>query len=399
MNQQQYALTKHQFPHTILGIPSVLQGEGEWLFGGIGKVFIPYDNSKTAWKKVEIAQLKSFGSDLRNLELDLIELTPTDSRYVLSYRREKNDPDSAVPLGKFRLRNSQERRLLQSYRELQILKAVEWSRQLPIINRYTRPLIEYHDHNVGLTNEGKLVLYLGMERVEGSLLFDYIANRLSITSKGVVIKSLCDAVEAMHILGIEHRDLKPENVIFNGKAKIIDFGLAHTENGIGLEDLRIGRILERNYTDRVMGTPAYMAPEQIMLRPEMNSDLYSLGIIIHQILLGHPFPQLVGGRIKGRDLLNISQKYQFNQQYFDCIPEVLAQSPNGKSLRRIAGNLVEDALYDLLCYNPKARDIHAAKELGKCLAGDQADKLGTAQRTVENPIAFLTSVDVDLTFS
>ncbi len=379
---------RYDFPETVVTMPLGMEGEGEYFRGGMSTVFIPYGSSKMAWKTIEIAKLKPFGSDIYNLQLDLTDLTEHNSQYALSYKDEKRVSPATVTIAKFRLRDSSERRLLLSYRELQALKSIHLARQQPLLARNTRGMVEYKSHSLGVTKEGKLVLYMGIEMVEGNPLHEYLRGNLSLESQGTVIKTLCDSVEAMHSLGIEHRDLKPENVIFNGRAKIIDFGLAHVDEYIDVEDMRIDALRERKvYGRRILGTPAYMAPEQIMGKPEMNSDLYSLGIMIHEILLGHPFPLLLSGElICHDDFKRMCNRYQFNQQCFDSIGRKLWDTPKGKVLRRVAGNLVEDALVDLLCSNPQARSLEAAKELGMILSGDGLDIGGTAQQTIRQSL-------------
>jgi eukaryotic-like serine/threonine-protein kinase len=105
--------------------------------------------------------------------------------------------------------------------------------------------------------------------------------RLSIVTKLELMAQVCDALGHAHAAGIVHRDIKPSNLfIAQGRqAKVLDFGIAH------LPTSNLTR------TGCVLGTPDYMAPEQISgSKCEPRSDLFSAGIVFFQFLSGvHPF--------------------------------------------------------------------------------------------------------------
>jgi hypothetical protein len=98
-----------------------------------------------------------------------------------------------------------------------------------------------------------------------------------------ILLDICSGLAAAHAQGILHRDLKPANILINedGKAIIIDFGLARSQSFPTITN-----------TEAILGTPAYMAPEQLKgdkSRPE--SDLYSLGCLAFELVTGRtPFP-------------------------------------------------------------------------------------------------------------
>ena len=120
-----------------------------------------------------------------------------------------------------------------------------------------------------------------------------------------IIPQICDALQFAHDEGIVHRDIKPENVMLDkkGRVKIADFGLAKIL-GREPEDLRLTGAKD------VMGTPHYMAPEQIEHPQEVDhrADIYSLGVVFYEMLTGElplgkfqpPSQKGAGGRAPGR---------------------------------------------------------------------------------------------------
>jgi len=128
------------------------------------------------------------------------------------------------------------------------------------------------------------VYYLLMEYVDGvNLRHTLRAGRLQPEEALAVVPQICDALQYAHDQGVVHRDIKPENVLLDrsGRIKIADFGLAKLL-GLGAEDFSLTR------TQQVMGTPRYMAPEQID-RPskvDHRADIYSLGVVIYEMLTG-----------------------------------------------------------------------------------------------------------------
>jgi serine/threonine protein kinase len=123
-----------------------------------------------------------------------------------------------------------------------------------------------------------------MEYVDGGTLVDRILKKPFKPKEAArVVEVLARAVEAMHQRGVIHRDLKPSNVLINGTGtyKIADFGIAR----------RLDRPSEQTNTGEVLGTPAYMAPEQLYARHDEigpATDVYALGGILHCLLTGGP---------------------------------------------------------------------------------------------------------------
>ena len=138
--------------------------------------------------------------------------------------------------------------------------------------------------------------FIAMELLRGETLEVRLAQRPipleQVISLGIQI---ADALDAAHRRGIVHRDIKPSNIFITerGDAKILDFGLAKLSSGFaaGFEEsaLTLGGELTRSH--RVMGTPGYMSPEQILGRElDGRSDIFSLGVVLYRMVTGEkPF--------------------------------------------------------------------------------------------------------------
>ena len=123
------------------------------------------------------------------------------------------------------------------------------------------------------------IAYTSMEFVEGESLRS-VLNRfggLAIRKAVNVAQQICSGLKEAHTQGIVHRDLKPENVMIDaqGNVKIMDFGIARSmEAGTRL-------------TGSMVGTPAYMAPEQVSGKPvDYRTDIYSLGLMLYEMFTG-----------------------------------------------------------------------------------------------------------------
>lgn len=143
-----------------------------------------------------------------------------------------------------------------------------------------------HPNIVGVFDFGVIdgLYYFLMEYVDGANLRSLIrGGELKPEAALALIPSFCDALQYAHDEGVVHRDIKPENVLVDkkGRVKIADFGLAKL---LGQEGADHGLTL----TGMALGTPRYMAPEQLD-RPESvdhRADIYSLGVVFYEMLTG-----------------------------------------------------------------------------------------------------------------
>ena len=127
-----------------------------------------------------------------------------------------------------------------------------------------------------------------MEYVEGVPLGAHFDARQTGQRERIeIMAQVCDAVHHAHQKGVVHRDLKPGNVLIDrsGQPKILDFGVARL---VGEEHQTIGLTLN-TVPGQLIGTPAYMSPEQIEGRVEqvdVRSDVYAIGVMLYQALAG-----------------------------------------------------------------------------------------------------------------
>ena len=125
--------------------------------------------------------------------------------------------------------------------------------------------------------------YITMEYVEGKSLKDLIKERGRLPASVVlpIAKQLCRALEVSHGEGVIHRDIKPQNMVVQGDGvlKVMDFGIARLAT----------RPKESGHTEQgmVVGTPEYMAPEQLMGDElDARADLYATGVVLYECLVG-----------------------------------------------------------------------------------------------------------------
>ncbi len=199
--------------------------------------------------------------------------------------------------------------------------------------------------------------YLVMELLVGVDLQRHLrqAGRLPWTEVRAIALQICDALQFAHEHGVVHRDLKPANCFrleASGRIKVLDLGIAKPMAPILDDHERI------TMTGHPLGTPAYMAPEQFMGQADARSDVYSVGVLIFELLTGQrPF--------RGKDAELLQQIVNLPMpsiasvaQDLDCPPGIeavltraLAKLPEGRhtSMRALA-----DAIVALDVETPKA---------------------------------------------
>ncbi len=190
--------------------------------------------------------------------------------------------------------------------------------------------------------------YVVLEYVDGPSLADVLAKtkKLSVEAALAVACGICGALEHVHDRGVVHRDVKPSNVLLarSGVVKMIDFGIAQRPRTASLSDAfgtegitPSGRMAPEQLKD-AFGTPAYMSPEQILGDfVDGRSDLFSLGVVLYQMLSGsRPFEG------KGGDAKASAQRIRR-----DPAPDLKSRAPHvPRAVERIVMRLLEKAPND-----------------------------------------------------
>src|SRR5262249_39832907 len=126
--------------------------------------------------------------------------------------------------------------------------------------------------------------YLCLEYVDGGSLADRLqCHIIRPTEAADLLRTVAQAVHAAHQRGLIHRDLKPANILLaaDGTPKITDFGLVK----------QLDRNTVQTQSGAILGTPAYMAPEQAVGNSRevgATTDVYALGVILYEMLTGRP---------------------------------------------------------------------------------------------------------------
>jgi serine/threonine protein kinase len=156
------------------------------------------------------------------------------------------------------------------------------------VSRLSHPSI-VHVHDLGVTPEG--LPFMVMDLVDGISLKDLIEERgaLLLSETVDIGLQISDAMQHAHSNGIIHRDLKPSNIMLvpvgydHFKVKIVDFGIAKVDTA------EIGVAATLTNTGEILGSPAYMSPEQAKgIKIDGATDIYSVGCILFECLTGAP---------------------------------------------------------------------------------------------------------------
>ena len=176
------------------------------------------------------------------------------------------------------------------------------------------------------------VAYIVMEYVDGGNLKRLISSRsLSLEETIRIGVDICSALQHAHKLGIIHRDIKPQNILIDSsfRAKLTDFSVARAAE-------------QSEYLHTIVGTRRYMAPEQLRGNYDHRADIYSVGIILHEMATGSlPFPS------DETDLIEKAKKLD-EVRISDDLPDELADiirkalDPNPKDRYQSVADLIED---------------------------------------------------------
>ncbi len=169
--------------------------------------------------------------------------------------------------------------------------AERFNREARTLARLSHPhIVAVHDFGEVSADDGKTaagsapVFYFLMEYVDGANLRQLMdGRRLPSDQALAIVPQVCEALQFAHDEGVVHRDIKPENILIDsrGRVKIADFGLAKLVVGSADEFTLTG-------THQIMGTPRYMAPEQMegSHAVDHRADIYSLGVVFYEMLTG-----------------------------------------------------------------------------------------------------------------
>jgi len=188
-------------------------------------------------------------------------------------------------------------------------------------------------------NKDKDNYYITMEYVPGEDLKSLIRRvKVDIGTSIKIAKQICEGLSEAHRLGVVHRDLKPSNIMIDkeGNARIMDFGIARSVKGKGITGSGV-----------MIGTPEYMSPEQVEAKDiDQRSDIYSLGIIMYEMLTGRlPFeadtPFAVGVKHKSEIPKN---PHEFNPQIPDDLSGVILKclKKDKKDRYKSAGEVISE---------------------------------------------------------
>src|SRR5271170_2478473 len=210
--------------------------------------------------------------------------------------------------------------------------------------------------------------YLVTELVEGETLRDLLKRALTVERSLEIARQVLGALCAAHRSGIVHRDLKPQNIMvrFDGYVKVLDFGLAkqikdshvHTESiaptGVSLPG-------------QVLGTVAYMSPEQILGQAvDERSDLFAFGIILYEMLTQqHPWPRT---------------------SHVDTMHAILHDDPSDVDAASLGGAALASVLQKLLRKNPAERYPSAEATLEALTASAARASSGTTGTSPQKPM-------------
>ena len=216
-------------------------------------------------------------------------------------------------------------KILAPEREHNALFAGRFSREAELLAKLNHPhIVTIHDFG-----ETDGLYYLVMEYVDGVSLRDLLREgKLEPKQALAIVPEICDALQFAHDHGIVHRDIKPENILLDrrGRVKVADFGLAKIveqtdEEGSDSSGLTQPKPIELSEAGKIMGTPNYMAPEQLEhpYQVDHRADIYALGVVFYQMLTGE---------LPGKLIELPSKKVQIDVRLDEVVLRALEKNPD-----------------------------------------------------------------------
>lgn len=185
--------------------------------------------------------------------------------------------------------------------------------------------------------------FIVMEFVDGMNLRQLMrSGRISAREALAIVPQICDALQFAHDQGIIHRDIKPENILLDrlGRVKVADFGIAKL---VGADDMALAGVSTGDpwmtEVGNVIGTPQYMAPEQIEHPAEVDhrADIYALGVVFYQMLTGE-FPD--------KQIEVPSKKVRIDVRLDEVVLQALEADPERRFQTAVQFRTAVDELHD-----------------------------------------------------
>ena len=220
--------------------------------------------------------------------------------------------------------------------------------------------------------------YLVMRLMPGGSLADLLTyGRLNLTDTAHIAERIGSALDVAHSRGVVHRDLKPANILFDaqGEPFLTDFGIVKIFEDEGVQSSMTGSV--------VLGTPAYMSPEQALGKPiDKRSDVYALGAVMYEMLTGLP-------PYKGPTSVSIAMKHVMEpvphvSEFRPDIPEAL-DAVVARAMAKEPSERYESAGELARAFAEALRDVPAAQRAGGGEAAATRKPITEAQARLRMP--------------